>query len=158
MKLLSIKEVDILLDGEWKYAIYYKEGVVYRVMNGDIFDAWLPVKKIGRYISVYDRRYLPGQEGFSVPRDLSIPELSEENFIFGERKELPHEKFDPTKIYFAKYCKMIEGKGFQVPTEQLSEEEEKEYIEALKQYIDKRDIFSEHEAIRLEKKIEEIAN
>jgi len=100
---------------------YYTKGIVYAVALGHgIFEAWKPIKKVGKILSVYTGNIvsLEGKSHVSVRTEDDGPR---------------DERFSrDTKLYGTEvYCKKLEAKGFKLPEEQLSEEDEKSYSDDL---------------------------
>lgn len=150
MNIIEISDVCKLLEGDWDFGLYYKDGIVYRVMNGGIFEAWKPFRKNGKVISVYGAEWV--KDIHSIP----VPDLNEENLILSRKKTYGIDEFRP-EGYFSEICKKIEGKGFEIPVQPLDKEEEKEYIEYLKMGADPlKEIYHTEKKEVLERKLSEI--
>ena len=150
-----------LINDYWIYRVFYdeKEEIIYNsikidekrkngiIIDGEhdientvIFDAWYPIIRKGKFISVYDAKHIPKVELVDMPS----PDLTDRNIIF-ELKGNSQDDFDRNgKNYYPFYFRMMkEGpwhykrfgeKGFKIPIDELTEEKERKYIDDLKKY------------------------
>lgn len=98
---------------------YYTRGTVYVCILGHgIFEAWKPIKKVGKFLSLYTGKEvsLEGKSHVSVKTEDDGPGKNEMFFR------------DPKLQGYEVYCKKLEAKGIKLPEEPLSEEDERKYI------------------------------
>lgn len=120
-------------------SVLYKRNTCWEIEGADYpIDARYLIRKVGKFISVYDGQFAKVK---AIPPDLGSDDLIEKRRSIGT---------------VAHYCRLIESKGVNLPTEPLGAEEEKEYIDALKKYASKGNRLSKANKSRLQLMVDEV--